>query len=138
MGNPFEFGPLAPGEWVLDIGCGAGLDSLIAARMVGPGGSVLGVDMTPAMLAKAARNAAAAGLANVKFRQGFMEELPLPDSAVNVVISNGVINLTTDKLQVMREVWRALRPGGRFQIADIHVKAAVPQDARDDIDLWSG
>lgn len=137
-GNPFEFGPLQPGERVLDIGSGAGLDSLIAARMVGPAGSVFGVDMTPAMLAKARRNAADAGLANVAFRQGYMEELPVEDASVDVVISNGVINLTTDKLHVMREVYRALRPGGRFQIADIHVQTEVPQDSRDDIDLWSG
>ena len=137
-GNPFEFGPLHPGERVLDIGSGAGLDSLIAARMVGPSGSVLGIDMTPAMVAKAARNAAAAGLTNVEFRQGFMEDLPVPDGAIDAVISNGVINLTTDKLAVMREVYRVLRPGGRFQIADIHVQTAVPPDARDDIDLWSG
>jgi arsenite methyltransferase len=137
-GNPFEFGPLQPGERVLDIGSGAGLDSLIAARMVGPAGTVLGVDMTLAMLEKAGRNAAAASLTNVAFRQGFMEELPTPDGSVDVVISNGVINLTTDKLAVMREVWRVLRPGGRFQIADIHVKKEVPRDARDDIDLWSG
>jgi arsenite methyltransferase len=138
MGNPFEFGPLQPGERVLDIGCGAGIDSLIAARMVGSAGSVLGVDMTPAMLAKAARNAADAGLTNAEFRQGFMEELPAPDGSVDVVISNGVINLTTDKLAVMREVWRVLRPGGRFQIADIHVNTPVSPDARDDIALWSG
>jgi ubiquinone/menaquinone biosynthesis C-methylase UbiE len=137
-GNPFEFGALAVGERVLDIGSGAGLDSLIAARMVGPGGSVLGVDMTPAMLAKAARNAAEAGLTNATFRRGFMEELPAPDGSIDVVISNGVINLTTDKLAVMREVRRVLRPGGRFQIADIRVETEVPQDARDDIDLWSG
>jgi SAM-dependent methyltransferase len=137
-GNPFTFGALQPGERVLDIGCGAGIDSLIAARMVGPSGSVLGLDMTPAMLAKAARNAEAAGLTNVEFRQGYMEQLPVADNALDVVISNGVINLTTDKLAVMREVYRVLRPGGRFQIADIHVETAVPQDARDDIDLWSG
>jgi arsenite methyltransferase len=137
-GNPFEFGPLNPGEQALDIGCGAGLDSLIAARMVGPTGRVLGIDMTPAMLAKAARNAAQAGLTNVAFRRGYMEELPVPDGSIDVVISNGVINLTTDKLAVMREIHRVLRPGGRFQIADIHVQTEVPQDARDDIDLWSG
>lgn len=137
-GNPFEFGALQPGEHVLDIGCGAGTDSLIAARMVGPTGSVIGVDMTPAMVVKAERNAAAAGLTNVAVRQGFMEELPVADGTIDVVISNGVINLTTDKLHVMREVHRVLRPGGRFQIADIHVKTEVPQDARDNIDLWSG
>lgn len=137
-GNPFEFGPLAPGERVLDIGSGAGIDSLIAAGMVGPSGTVLGIDMTPAMLAKATRNAAAAGRSNVEFRQGYMEELPVAGGSIDVVISNGVINLTTDKLAVMREVFRVLRPGGRFQIADIHVQTEVPQDARDDIDLWSG
>jgi arsenite methyltransferase len=137
-GNPFELGPLLPGERVLDIGCGAGLDSLIAARMVGPAGSVLGIDMTPAMRAKAERHAAEAGLTNVTIRAGYMEELPVPDGSIDVVISNGVINLTTDKSAVMREVHRVLRPGGRFQIADIHVQTPVPRDARDDIDLWSG
>jgi arsenite methyltransferase len=137
-GNPFELGPLLPGERVLDIGSGAGFDSLIAARMVGPSGSVLGIDMTPAMRAKAERHAAEANLTNVTFRAGYMEELPVPDGSIDVVISNGVINLTTDKLAVMREVYRVLRPGGRFQIADIQVQTPVPQDARDDIDLWSG
>ena len=137
-GNPFKFGALQPGERVLDLGCGAGIDSLIAARMVGPTGTVVGIDMTPAMVAKARRNAVAAGLDNAEFRQGYIEELPVANDSIDVVISNGVINLTTDKLDVMREIHRALRPGGRFQIADIHVKIEVPQDARDDIELWSG
>jgi ubiquinone/menaquinone biosynthesis C-methylase UbiE len=126
------------GEVVLDIGCGAGFDTLIAARQVGPAGRVIAVDMTPAMVEKARAGAAALSLRNVEVRQGFAEQLPVDDASVDVVISNGVINLTPDKQGVMREVFRALRPGGRFQIGDIVVHKEVPQDAKDDIDLWSG
>ncbi len=137
-GNPFSFGDLRPGETVLDIGCGAGFDTLIAARQVGPGGRVIAVDMTPAMLEKAAAGARELGLNNVDCRQGLAEELPADSASVDVVISNGVINLCPDKVGVMKEVHRVLKPGGRFQIADIIVHKEVPQDAKDDIDLWSG
>lgn len=137
-GNPFAMGALAPGETALDIGCGAGFDTLIAARQVGPQGRVIAVDMTPSMLAKTERGARALGLENVEAREGLAEELPAESGSVDVVISNGVINLCPDKMAVMREVHRVLRPGGRFQIADIVVHKEVPQDARDDIDLWSG
>ncbi len=137
-GNPFSFGDLRPGETVLDIGCGAGFDTLIAARQVGPGGRVIAVDMTPAMLEKAAAGARQLGLNNVDCRQGLAEELPADSGSVDVVISNGVINLCPDKVAVMKEVQRVLKPGGRFQIADIIVHKEVPQDAKDDIDLWSG
>jgi arsenite methyltransferase len=137
-GNPFSLGDLRPGETVLDIGCGAGFDSLIAARQVGPTGRVIAVDMTSAMLDKAAAGAREMGLSNVDFRQGLAEELPVESESVDVVISNGVINLCPDKVAVMKEVHRALKPGGRLQIADIVVHKEVSQSAKDDIDLWSG
>lgn len=137
-GNPFSQGRLAVGETVLDIGCGAGFDTLMAARQVGPAGRVIAVDMTEAMLEKTRAGVRALGLGNVDVRHGFAEELPVEDGSVDVVISNGVINLCPDKLAVMSEVSRVLRPGGRIQIADIVVHSEVPQDAKDDIDLWSG
>jgi arsenite methyltransferase len=137
-GNPFSMGDLRPGESVLDIGCGAGFDSFIAARQVGEAGRVISIDMTPAMLDKAAAGALESGLANIEFRDGFAEALPIDDASVDVVISNGVINLCPDKMAVMQEVHRVLKPGGRIQIGDIVVHKEVPQDAKDDIDLWSG
>lgn len=137
-GNPFSMGNLKPGETVLDIGSGAGFDSLIAARQVAPDGRVIGIDMTDAMLEKAVEGARQMGLTNVEFRKGLAEELPAEDESIDVVISNGVINLCPDKEVVMREVHRVLKPGGRFQIADIIVHREVPQSAKDNIDLWSG
>ena len=137
-GNPFSMGKLQAGETVLDIGCGAGFDSLIAARQVGETGRVISVDMTPAMLDKAAAGARQAGITNVEFREGFAEALPADDASIDVVISNGVINLCPDKLAVMKEIYRVLKAGGRIQLADIVVHKEVPQDAKDDIDLWSG
>jgi arsenite methyltransferase len=137
-GNPFSLGPLRAGEVVVDIGCGAGFDTLLAARQVGPSGRVIAVDMTGAMRDKARAGAAALGLTNVEVRHGYAEELPVASASVDVVISNGVINLCPDKVAVMREVYRVLRPGGRFQIGDIVVHKDVPQGAKDDIDLWSG
>ena len=137
-GNPFSMGELLPGETVLDIGCGAGFDSLIAARQVGKTGRVISVDMTPAMLEKAAAGAQEAGIANIEFLKRLAEALPVDEASIDVVISNGVINLCPDKMAVMREVNRVLKPGGRIQIADIVVHKELPQDAKDDIDLWSG
>ena len=137
-GNPLSMGRLAEGETVLDVGCGAGFDALLAARQVGPGGRVIAVDMTEPMLEKTRAGAAALGLTNVDARHGFAEALPAEDGSVDVVISNGVINLCPDKMAVMGEVRRVLKPGGRFQIGDILVHTEVPQDAKDDIDLWSG
>jgi SAM-dependent methyltransferase len=138
VGNPFSWGSLAPGESVLDLGSGAGFDSILAGQMVGPTGRVIGVDMTPAMVEKARRNAALVGLANVEFREGFLESLPVPDASVDVVVSNGVINLCPDKAAVLAEAFRVLKPGGRLQIADIVVGRAVPEDAKADISLWTG
>jgi SAM-dependent methyltransferase len=135
-GNPFSLGGLAPGERVVDVGCGAGIDSLIAARMVGPQGAVIGIDMTPAMLEKA--EAGARDLDHVEFRLGFGEELPVPDGWADVVISNGVVNLMPDKVEAFTEMARALRPGGRIQIGDILVDRPVPEDSKEDIELWTG
>ena len=137
-GNPFSLGALQPGERVVDVGSGGGLDSLIAARMVGPKGHVVGVDMTPAMLNKARASAAMAGLHNVEFREGFGEALPVADGWADVVISNGVLNLLPDKDAGLREMARVLKPGGRLQIGDILVQKPVPQDAKEDIALWTG
>lgn len=137
-GNPFLFGDLAAGEVVVDVGCGAGLDTLIAAQQVGPTGRVIAVDMTEAMRAKAAAGAAALGVSNVEVREGYAEQLPVADGAADVVISNGVINLCPDKPAVFGELFRVLKPGGRIQIGDILVHRQVPQEAKDDIELWSG
>ena len=137
-GNPFSLGELKPGDRVVDVGSGAGIDSLIAARMVAPDGEVIGVDMTPAMLEKARRNAAEAGLRNVEFREGLAEALPVPDGWADAIISNGVLNLVPDKDAGLREMYRVLRPGGRLQIGDILVQKPVPEGAKADIDLWTG
>lgn len=138
VGNPFAFGRLHPGETVVEVGSGAGLDALLAARQVGPTGRVIGVDMTPAMLAKARANAALVGASNTEFRQGFAEALPVPDATADVVISNGVINLCADKRAAFDEIWRVLRPGGYLQFADIANGRPVPPEAMRDIDLWTG
>ena len=137
-GNPLGAGPVPEGATVLDLGCGAGFDTLLAARQVGPAGRVIAVDMTEAMLNKTRAGAEALGLANVDPRVGYAEDLPVEDGEVDIVISNGVINLTPDKVATMTEISRVLRPDGRIQIADIVVHLEVPQDAKDDIDLWSG
>jgi SAM-dependent methyltransferase len=138
VGNPFALGRLHPGETVVEVGSGAGLDAILAAGQVGPTGRVIGVDMTLAMLAKARANAALVGAGNTEFREGFAEALPVPDATADVVISNGVINLCPDKEPAYREIFRVLKPGGRIQIADIVVREAVPDDAREDISLWTG
>lgn len=138
VGNPFALGRLRRGERVLDLGCGAGFDCVLAARQVGPAGRVIGVDMTPAMLAKASANAAALGCGNLEVRQGYIESLPVESASIDVVISNGVINLSPDKAAVFAEIMRVLKPGGRIQIADIIVTRPVPDAARNDIALWTG
>ena len=138
IGNPFSMGELMPGEKVVDIGSGAGMDSLIAGKMVGPNGQVVGVDMTPAMLTNARASAAEADVENVDFREGYGEEIPLGDNWADVVISNGVLNLMPDKLAGLREMARVLKPGGRLQIGDILVQKAVPESGKQKIDLWTG
>lgn len=138
VNDPFSMGDLVPGEIVVDVGSGAGFDSILAANMVGPTGRVLGVDMTSEMRAKAAANAKLVGLRNVEFVDGLAENLPIEDATVDVVISNGVINLCPDKPAVYRELLRVLKPGGRIQIADVVVQKPVPEDSRADIDLWTG
>ena len=120
-GNPFGAGPLAPGERVVDVGCGAGIDTLIAARMVGEQGRAIGVDMTSAMLERARASARAMGATNVELREGYAEALPVEDGWADVVISNGVMNLFPDKFAGLREMARSLRPGGRLQVGDILV-----------------
>lgn len=137
-GNPFATAAVARGARVVDIGSGGGIDSLIAAWMAGPDGRVIGVDMTPEMLAKARGSAAAIGAANVDFREGHAEALPVEDAWADVVISNGVVNLCPDKLQVFREMHRVLRPGGRLQLGDILVQKPVSEGAKRNIDLWKG
>ena len=138
VGNPFTWGELRPGETVLDLGSGAGFDTLLAAAMVGPTGHVIGIDMTPAMVEKSTRNAAALGLDNTAFCEGYLESLPVADDSVDVVISNGVVNLCPDKAAVLAEANRVLKPGGRMQMADIVVSRDVGDDARSDISLWTG
>lgn len=137
-GNPFSLGELASGENVVDVGCGAGIDSLIAAKMVGPDGQVVGVDMTPAMLDKARQSSEEAGIPNVEFREGLGEALPVMDAWADVVTSNGVLNLFPDKSIALEEMARVLKPGGRLQIADILVDRPVSNDAKGNIDLWTG
>jgi len=127
-----------PGSVVLDLGCGAGTDLLIAAQMTGPSGRAIGVDMTPSMLERARASGQAMGLTNVELHESLIESLPLEDESVDVVISNGVIDLVPDKDAVFDEIDRVLRPGGRLQIADIVIHTEVSEDARKRIDLWTG
>ena len=136
--NPFSLGTLASGERVLDVGCGAGLDSLIAAQMVGPEGSVTGIDMTPEMLAKARAGAAELGVGHVRFVEGEAERLPFDDESFDVVISNGVIDLIPDKDAVFSELHRVLVPGGRIQVADVTIQQPVSEEGQRNIDLWTG
>jgi arsenite methyltransferase len=138
VANPFSLGRLEPGENVLDVGSGAGTDSLVAAQMVGPEGSVKGVDMTPEMLATARASAAAMGITNAEFVEGEAEHLPFPDESFDVVISNGVIDLIPDKDAVYSEISRVLRPGGRIQIADVTIQVPVSEEGKRNIDLWTG
>jgi len=138
VANPFALGRLQPGERALDLGSGAGTDSLIAAQMVGPTGRVTGVDMTPQMLAKARAGAAAMGSTNVEFHLGEAEALPFEDESFDVVISNGVIDLLPDKDTVFAQIHRVLVPGGRIQVADVTIQRPVSEEGRRNIDLWTG
>ena len=138
VANPFSLGRLEAGERVLDLGSGAGTDSLVAALQVGPTGSVTGVDMTPEMVAKARAGAAELGLANVAFVEAEAEQLPFADSSFDVVVSNGVIDLIPDKDAVFAELHRVLIPGGRIQVADVTIQQPVSEEGRRQIDLWTG
>jgi arsenite methyltransferase len=138
VANPWVHGRVEPGQTVLDLGCGAGTDLLIAAQMVGPEGRVIGIDMTESMLARARESAAAMDLHNVEVHQSLIESLPVEDASVDVVISNGVVDLVPDKDAVFGEIDRVLRPGGRLQIADVVIHKEVSEDARARIDLWTG
>ena len=138
VANPFSLGRLSRGEHVLDLGCGAGTDTLVAAQMVGPEGHVTGIDMTPEMLSRARGASLEIEVANVEFLEGEAERLPFPNESFDVVISNGVIDLIPDKDAVFSELQRVLRPGGRIQIADVTIQKPVSAEGRRDIDLWTG
>lgn len=137
-GNPTALASLVDGETVLDLGSGGGIDVLLSAQRVGPTGHVYGLDMTDQMLALARRNAEAAGASNVTFLKGQIEQIPLPDESVDVIISNCVINLAVDKPSVLREAFRVLKPGGRFAVSDVIVRGEVPPEVRRSMELWVG
>jgi ubiquinone/menaquinone biosynthesis C-methylase UbiE len=138
VGNPHAIAPIEQDAVVVDIGCGAGTDLLLAARHIGANGRAIGVDMTAAMRERAMAGAQSAGLMNVEVRDGDATNLPVEDSTVDVVISNGVLNLVPDKTRAVREIARVLKPGGRVQIADIVIGEVLPDSALRDIDLWTG
>ena len=137
-GNPTALAELKPGEVVLDLGSGGGIDVLLSARRVGPTGKAYGLDMTDEMLALARENQVKSGLTNVEFLKGEIEHIPLPDSTVDVIVSNCVINLSADKQQVLKEAFRVLKPGGRFAVSDVVVRGEVPEVVRKSMELWVG
>jgi len=136
VGNPFSLVPLTPGDAVLDTGCGAGVDSLVAGHLVGPGGTVVGLDVTPAMIERARAHQARLGLVNVTFQVGEAEALPFPDANFDAIISNGVFNLTLNKEKALHEAHRVLKPGGRLMLADMSLVAALPPDQADKVENW--
>lgn len=138
VANPLAIAPLEPGATVVDIGCGAGMDIILAARRVGPTGRAIGVDMTLAMIESARESARTAQLDHVEIREGDARTLPLENASVDVVISNGVLNLTTDKVEAFSEIMRVLKPGGRLQLGDIVVESELSEGIRRDVDLWTG
>ncbi len=136
-GTPLEIARLQPGEIVVDLGSGGGLDCFLASQRVGPTGRVIGVDMTPDMLALASANAKKVGVTNVEFRKGFLEDLPIEDASVDVIISNCVINLSPDKDRTFQEAFRVLKPGGRVAISDIVTRVQLPQELRQNMNSWA-
>jgi arsenite methyltransferase len=137
LGNPHRIGPIIPGETILDVGCGSGMDLLLAARRTGVTGRAIGIDMTPSMIERAKCAALKTGLwQNVEIRRGTAEELSVQSGTIDVVISNGTVNLSTDKRQVFSEIYRVLRPGGRLYLADVVVQRELSLSARSDINLW--
>ena len=137
VGNPFSLGPINKGEAILDVGCGAGVDSLVAVTMVGPNGKVVGIDLIPEMLDRAKKNLALTAFQNVSFEKASAEVLPFPDTSFDVVISNGVINLIPDKLTALKEVHRVLKPSGRLMIADQVLKGEITQDVESMVENWA-
>ena len=138
VGNPLAIGPIHAGQTVLDIGCGAGMDLLLAAKRTGPDGHAIGVDMTDAMIERARQSAATSGLRQVEIRKGDATSLPIADCSIDVVNSNGVLNLVPEKELCFREIVRVLKPGGRLHLADITLDVELPEDACRNIDLWTG
>jgi len=138
VSNPLAIGPLQPGDTVVDLGCGAGMDLLLAGRRVGPGGHAIGVDMTDHMVERARNSAAASGLRQVEVRKGDLTAVPIPDAAADVVISNGVLNLVPEKELAFAEILRILKPGGRLQLGDIALDVPLPENTHRNIDLWTG
>jgi arsenite methyltransferase len=138
IGNPLAIARIHTGDTVLDIGCGAGMDLLLAARRAGPDGRAIGVDMTDAMVARARKSAVESGLLQVEIRKGDATLLPIADDSIDVIISNGVLNLVPEKERGFAEIVRVLKPGGRLHLADIALDAELPEDARRNIDLWTG
>lgn len=137
VGNPFTLGPIREGEAILDIGCGAGIDSIIAAKLVGPSGAVTGIDLVPEMLARASENARLAGVDNVTFQESSAEQLPFPDNSFDMVISNGVFNLVVDKVKALGEVLRVLKPGGRFMLADQVLAGELSKETKARVENWA-
>lgn len=136
VGNPFSLGPLQPGDRVLDLGCGAGVDAILAALLVGPEGRVVGLDLVPEMLDRARANAQLLKLENISFQETSAESLPVPDNSFEVAIANGVLNLVVDKLQALREIYRVLKPGGRLQVADQVLVGELPPDVATRVASW--